>query len=126
MVDDFIKSRIPNAQQISDLLFTVVRYCFASICFHNTFLTNVLQPTSCMDTSAITMNIPEEIMSMAKVMNYQEASEGDSGLCVPRLTVIPPHVVLLSNLQAVNDHVSESCSHVVKELKQELEDCFVD
>ena len=70
MVDDFIKSRIPNAQQISDLLFTVVRYCFASICFHNTFLTNVLQPTSCMDTSAITMNIPEEIMSMAKVMNY--------------------------------------------------------
>ena len=60
-------------------------------------------------------------MAMAKALNYKHTSEGDGGLCVPRLTRIWLHLVLLSNLQAVDGHVSEYCNSVVKELKQELE-----
>ena len=42
MVHDFIKSRIENANNISDNLFAVVRYCFASLCYHYNFLTQFL------------------------------------------------------------------------------------
>ena len=123
-VDEFIKSRIPNAEKISNNLFGVVRYCFASLCYHYSFLTNILQPTSRIRTSAIFMNIPQDIMEMAKVFTYKQVNEGDAS-CAPRLTGIPPHVVVINNLNEVNGHVSQCSMDVVKELKQELEDRFV-
>ena len=123
-VDDFIKSRLLNSSNVSDGLFAVIRYCFASICYHYSFLTNTLQSTSRIRTSPILINIPEEILSMAKVFSYKQVS-GDSNGCAPRLTGIPPHVVMINNLNEVHDHVSVCSRSVVKEVKQELEDRFV-
>ena len=126
MVDDFIKSRIENANNISDNLFAVIRYCFASMCYHYNFLTQTLQPTSRIRTSAIFMNIPKEIMEMVKVFTYKQVHEDNGNGNAPRLTGIPPHVVLINKLNDLNGHVSECSSLVVrKEVKQELEDRFV-
>ena len=125
-IDDFIKSRLENAKNISDGLFAVVRYCFASLCFHYKFLTNTLQPTSRIKTSAIFINIPDEILNMAKVVGYKEANEvSGRGGSAPRLTGIPPHVVMINNLNEVHDHVSDCSRSIVNEVKQELEDRFV-
>ena len=125
MVDDFIKSRIENANNISDNLFAVIRYCFASMCYHYNFLTQTLQPTSHIRTSTIFMNIPKEIMEMVKVFTYKQVHEDNGNGNAPRLTGIPPHVVLINKLNDLNGHVSECSSLVVKEVKQELEDRFV-
>ena len=124
-VDDFIKSRLENAANISDGLFAVVRYCFASLCYHYQFLTNILQPTSRIRTSAMFMNIPEDILKMAKVFTYKQVNDALPGSTAPRMTGIPPHVVVLNNLNEVKGHVSQCTEDVVKELKQELEDRFV-
>ena len=57
------------------------------------------------------MNIPEDIMEMAKVFTYNPVGGADATSCAPRLTDIPPHVVVvINNLHEVNDHVS-SCSN---------------
>ena len=95
MVDDFIWTRLENANNISDGLFQVIRYCFASLCFHYHFLTNTLQPTSRIRTSAIFMNVPKEIMEMAKVFLYNQVKDANGEGNAPRITGIPLHMVLL-------------------------------
>lgn len=70
-VDDFIKPQLENLHKISDKLFRVVRYCFASLCYHHQFLTKTLEPTSQIRTASIFMNIPEDSMEMAKVFTYK-------------------------------------------------------
>ena len=84
-----------NSENISDGTFCVVRYCFASLCYHRNFLTKVLQPSSRIRTSQVFMNIPTEILNMAKVKHYHDAMHCQNA---PRLTGISPHVVILNNL----------------------------
>ena len=63
---------------------------------------------------------------MAKVVGYKEANEvSGRGGSAPRLTGIPPHVVMINNLNEVHDHVSDCSRSIVNEVKQELEDRFV-
>ena len=125
MVDDFIRSRLGNASNISDNLFSVVRYCFASICYHHQFLTNTLQSTSQIRTSPIFLNIPQEILKMAKVFSYKQVHDANGEGNAPRLTGVPPHVVHFHKLQDMNGHVTQCSSEVVREVKKELEDRFV-
>ena len=44
------------------------------------------------------MNIPDDIMEMAKVFAYKQVGDADTTSCAPRLTGIPPHVVVINNL----------------------------
>ena len=68
------------------------------------------------------MNIPDDIMEMAKVLSYQDASNSDSA---PRLTGVPPHVLLMSSVDSVKGHVSDCSDGVINTIKQELDDRFI-
>ena len=108
-----------------DGLFALVRSWFASICYHYQFLTKTLQPTSHVLTSAIFMNIPDDIMKMVKVFTYKQVNQANGCGDAPHLTGIPPHIVVINNLNEVSSHVTECSTSVVRQLKQELEDHFV-
>ena len=71
------------------------------------------------------MNIPDDIMKMAKVFTFKQVNDDNANGNTPRLTGIPPHVVLINKLHDLNGHVSHCSNEVVREVKQELEDRFV-
>ena len=109
-LDFHIKSRLGLKDSISDELLGVIRYCFASVCYHFKFLSQVLQPTSQIKTAPLLMNIPEDILKLAKVDSYHEAMSNDTA---PRLTGIPPHVIILNQIQHLNGHVTECSDGIV-------------
>ena len=63
------------------------------------------------------MNIPEDIMKMAKVFTYKQIGDAYATSCAPRLTGIPPHVVVINNLHEVNGRVSSCSNDVVCKIK---------
>ena len=102
-----------------------VGYCFAYLCFHYHFLTNTLQPAPHIRTSAIVMNVPKEILEMAKVFSNKQVQDANGEGNAPIITGIPLHVVLFNKLHDMAGHVTKCSSEVVREVKRELEDCFV-
>ena len=68
------------------------------------------------------MNIPQDIMNMAKVFTYAQVTDESSA---PQLTGIPPHVVILSKIASINEHTSDCSSDVVTQIKTELDNRFV-
>ena len=60
-----------------------------------------------------------------KVFTFKQVNDDNANENAPRLTSIPPHVVLINKLHDLNGHVSQCSNEVVREVKQELEDRFV-
>ena len=87
-----------NSSTISDNLFNVVRFCFASLCYHRGFLAKVLQSTSRIRTSQLFMNVPDNILNMTKCLDYKATA---TNVNAPRLTGISPHVVIMNNLSGI-------------------------
>ena len=121
-IDNFIWSRIENGDQIPDGTFTVVRYCFASLCYHHQFLKTILQPTSRIRTSPLFMNVPQHILDKVKTCTYKDVGKYKNA---PRLTGIPPHVVILNNLNGITDCVTECSEDIVTKIKADLDDRMV-
>ena len=117
-IDEFIRSRVEESAMIPDGLFVVVRYCFASLCFHREFLKHILEPTSRIHTSMLFMNVPQDILDMAKAVTYKEALTNDNA---PRLTGIPPHIIILNNMQGINEHTTDCSVDIVSKIKQDLD-----
>ena len=117
-IDRFLRSRIENSENISDKTFTLVRYCFASLCFHCEFLKSVLEPSSRIRTSPLFINVPADIIAKAKAINYKDAI---GHKCAPRLTGIPPHIVILNNLSGLTDRLDECSEEVVTKIKEDLD-----
>ena len=121
-IDNFLRARLENSDQISDSTFNLVRFCFASLCFHRDFLKTVLEPTSRIRTSPLFMNVPENILNMAKAVNYKDAIGHKNA---PRLTGIPPHIVILNNLSGISEHVTDCADEVVEKIKKDLDNRMV-
>ena len=117
-IDQFLKSRIENSENILDKIFTLVRYCFASLCFHHEFLKSVLELSSCIRTSQLFINVPACIIEKAKAINHKDAI---GHKCAPRLTGIPPHIVILNNLSGLTDRLDECSEEVVTKIKEDLD-----
>ena len=60
--------------------------------------------------------MPAGIFTKAKAINYKDAI---GHKCAPRLTGIPPHIVILNNLSGLTDRLDECSEEVVTKIKED-------
>ena len=93
-IEQWLHSRILDEGELSASSKHIVWTCFASICFHHSFLTNNLHEECSFRASLIFRDIPDEFLNLARV-----AYPWDSTVDTPKITGVPPHVLLMAEIE---------------------------
>ena len=93
-IEQWLHSRILEEGELSASSKHIVWTCFASICFHHSFLTNKLHEECSFRASLIFRDIPDEFLNLARV-----AYPWDSTVDTPKITGVPPHVLLMAEIE---------------------------
>ena len=93
-IEQWLHSRILDEGELSASSKHIVWTCFASICFHHSFLTNNLHEECSFRASLIFRDIPDEFVNLARV-----AYPWDSTVDTPKITGVPPHVLLMAEIE---------------------------
>jgi len=91
----WIKSRIPSGNVEGKTLDLVIM-CFASICYHYSTLDRELHANSSFRHNIFFKDIPEEFKSLSKT-----ALPWTKTAFTPKLTGVPPHVLLLAEMETL-------------------------
>ena len=93
-LEQWLHSRILEDGELSASSKHVIWTCFASICFHHSYLTNYLHEECSFRASLIFQDIPDEFLNLARV-----AYPWDSTVDTPKITGVPPHVLLMAEIE---------------------------
>ena len=93
-IEEWLHSRITEDGELSASSKHIVWICFASICFHHSYLTSYLHEESSFRASLFYRDIPDEFLQVARVAFPWDATED-----TPKLTGVPPHVVLMAEIE---------------------------
>ena len=91
---EWLHSRILEEGNLSASSQHIVWSLFASICYHYDYLTSNLHEECSFRASPFFKDIPEEFINVAKV-----AFPWDSTVDTPKLTGVPPHVLLMAEIE---------------------------
>ena len=97
-IKDWLHSRVMEDGELSTSSKHIIWSCFASICYHHTFLTNTLHEESTFRASLFYKDIPEEFLKIARIAYPWEATSD-----TPKLTGIPPHVLLMAEIEEMKN-----------------------
>ena len=116
-IDDMISDFLFNGKYFVPRVFCVFRFCFASICFHWAHLVLLLHPKNVLHSSPFFNSIPTEIKKAATIKYPWNKTK-----CTPIFTGIPPHVLLLVEMQTMRVQYDEMKSQLMNEIRVELDE----
>jgi hypothetical protein len=93
----------------------LIQLCFASICYRKEFLDSHLHANSPLRSSEFMKDIPDEIVNLATV-KFPWNSSADT----PMFTGIPPHIIILAELE----HVKSELAEMAEKLASKVNDIF--
>ena len=116
-LEKWLHSRILEEGELSASSKHIVWTCFASICFHHSYLTNNLHVECSFRASLIFRDIPDEFLNIAQV-----AYPWNSTVDTPKITGVPPHVLLMAELEEIKiifDALQNSIKNDIKDALDE-------
>lgn len=116
-VREFLKSRLPNYSSIQGKTLHMATMCFASICHHKEYLLDNLHERCPLRASPMFRDIPDSIVSLAKV-SYPWDKTADT----PSFTGIPPHVLMLCELEEVKKELRLVREGIIDGLKDAMDE----
>jgi len=116
-LEKFLKDRLLNYSKIHPKTLELVRTILASVFFHYDFLKENLSPMHAFRASSIFRNIPDTLKACAKV-----AFPWTKSSYTPMLTGVPPHTMIIAELESLKMSISESR----RSLKQDLRDVMLE
>ena len=93
-IEEWLYARITEDGELSASSKHIVWICFASICFHHTYLTNTLHEESSFWASLFFRDIPDEFLKASRV-----AFPWDSTSDTPKITGVPPHILIMAEIE---------------------------
>ena len=112
----FVESRLPSVSYPANslhLLFTL----FSSICYHYDHLKEQLPQECPLYSSPLFLDVPPEIRSLA-VVKFPWNKTSDT----PKFTGIPPHVLILSDMEKLKVKVVDLEKTIVSDLKDAMDE----
>ena len=106
-----------NANEMQPHVFELIRYLFAALCFHFDFLEEILPKESKLRASPLYNAISNfEFRTEAKIAYPWAATE-----YTPQQSGIPPHSMLLVEIEKLKKALSEQTTTIINSLKEELD-----
>ena len=116
-IKDWLRSRVMEVGELSASSKHIIWTCFASICYHHSFLTSTLHEESSFCSSLFYKDIPEEFLNVARIAYPWEATSD-----IPKLTGVPPHVLLMAEIEDLK-HKFETLKIAIKgDMKDALDE----
>ena len=116
-VMDFMIERLPNAKNIPAKTMFLAEMAFAAICYHREFLTEKLAPECIFRASPMFCDIPSEILSLV-VVKFPWDKTADT----PKFTGIPPHVMMLAEMEKLNMKMQDLHTGIVDDLEKAMDE----
>ena len=107
----WVKDRIVFCDKVPPETFELIIVLFASICFHYQHMYDHLSPSCPLRGSMFFKNVPSKFLTVS-VVKYPWNATSET----PPLTGIPPHVVLLNDMEKA----SQQLSSLRQQLKEDL------
>ena len=93
-IEEWLSTKIMDEGELSASSKHIVWTCFASICFHHSYLTKNLHKECSLHASLIFRDIPDKFLNIARI-----AYPWDSTADTPKITGVPPHVLLMAEIE---------------------------
>ena len=93
-IEEWLSTKIMDEGELSASSKHIVWTCFASICFHHSYLTKYLHKECSLRASLIFRDIPDKFLNIARI-----AYPWDSTADTPKITGVPPHVLLMAEIE---------------------------
>ena len=116
-LEKWLHSRILEEGELSASSKHIVWTCFASICFHHSYLTNNLHVECSFRASLIFRDIPDEFLKIAQV-----AYPWNSTVDTPKITGVPPHVLLMAELEELKIKFDALQNSIKSDMKDALDE----
>ena len=101
---------------MSPQTFSLLTFCYASICYHYDYLDDKLHSRSRVRQSPLYQQCKDEWKAIA-IVDFPWSAKKKT----PSLTGIPPHIVLLSKLQIISENIEDCKDDFKKVLVSELD-----
>ena len=115
-VNEYLRSNLPYANSIHPQTWNIVLYCFATVCYHYTFLSDSLHTKCVLRCSPIFQNIPEDMIKSVRI-----AYPWDSTSDTPTFSGIPPHVITMAEFEKVRLELNSLKSSLPDSLSKMLD-----
>lgn len=116
-VDKKIMEVLPDGQVIEERTFEVLRYCIASVCYHFDYLLTYLHDKHRFRAHPVCTNRRADLIAKTKRVLYCDSRSSPN---CPRMTGIPPHITILSQLHSLKESVESSTEQLSEVIKDEL------
>ena len=114
-VQKWLEDRLVHVDRIEGNVMNLAIQCFASICYHYKFLDSSLHKNSPFRNAAIFKDIPPDIKVCARTA-FPWTSTADT----PRFTGVPPHIMIMAELEEVKCMLSELKDAMKLDFRTEL------
>jgi hypothetical protein len=108
-------------QSVSTSVHCIFYFCFAPLCFHFDFLTQVLHKKNKLQASHFFQHIPSNIQAAATVKYPWTKTE-----VTPTLTGLPPHDTIMTNFEQLKIEMEETKNATLSGVEAELDKRHID
>lgn len=115
-IHNFIQNRIPDIKHISPQTFHLVYMCFATVCYHYDELQKNMHPECILRNAALFRDIPKNICEYSKVAYPWDATSD-----TPKSTGVPPHVLVLAEMEALKTSIKDLQFQLLSNMKEEMD-----
>ena len=116
-VKEIIEEKFQNENEVEPHVFELIQYLFAALCFHYDFLDKTLGKKSKLQASPLYNACANfEFRSEAKIAYPWSATK-----FTPQQSGIPPHIMLLVEMEKMKNLLKEQANVIVGSLKLELD-----
>ena len=116
-IEEWLHSRIIEDGELSASSKHIVWTCFASICFHHSYLTSNLHEESSFRASLFYRDVPDEFLKVARIAFPWNSTED-----TPKLTGVPPHVLLMAEIEDLKNKFQELQVTIKDDMKDALDE----
>jgi hypothetical protein len=113
----FLEIRLPNYKKISASAQHIMRMCFASVCYHQKYLLANLHKCCPLRAAPLFRDIPFDIQCLSRI-SYPWNETHDT----PRFSGIPPHVLLMSDMEEIKAELMTLRSNIANDVKVMLKE----
>ena len=116
-VNDILKAFTVGGGNLSGEVYRVLYFCFASLCYHFDYLSEITPMRSKLQASPFFTNIPSYAKEAA-VVKFPWTKTAST----PSFTGLPPHVCILAQLEGVKAELKRAKEEILAGVKRDLDE----
>jgi len=115
-IDATIGNNFATIEEVEGKSFSLLKFLFASVCYHYAFLDTNLHPEHKLRTSPLFIAAADTSIQSCAVIRFPWEATAST----PFFTGIPPHVIMLTELESLRLRLNQHKDDIISEFKNEL------